>query len=451
MKIIVVGCGKVGAAVTAQLSREGHDIAVIDVNSSVLTDISNNYDVMGVIGNGASHAVQLEAGIEKADLLVAATDSDEMNLLCCLIAKKAGGCSTIARVRNPVYNDEIDFIKEELGLSLTVNPEYAAATEAARVLRFPSAVQIETFAKGKVEIVKVRIPENSVLDGCPLAQIHKRTGTDVLICTVERGGQVEIPNGSFVLKAGDVISIVASKQNTRDFVSRIGLKSRRVKDCIIIGGGKIAFYLSQQLLESGIRVKIIEKDRDRCEELCAALPKAVVINADAANQHILMEEGIRECESFVTLTGMDEENLFLSLFAQECSKAKVITKVDRMDFDEIIKRLDLGTLLHPKNITADNILRYVRALQNSIGSNVESLYKIIENKVEALEFKIQQDSPIVGIPLAQLKVKPGVLIACISCDGKIIIPNGNSRIKEGDSVIVVTSHLGFGDIRDILQ
>ena len=451
MKIIVVGCGKVGAAVTAQLSREGHDIAVIDVNSSVLTDISNNYDVMGVIGNGASHAVQLEAGIEKADLLVAATDSDEMNLLCCLIAKKAGGCSTIARVRNPVYNDEIDFIKEELGLSLTVNPEYEAATEAARVLRFPSAVQIETFAKGKVEIVKVRIPENSVLDGCPLAQIHKRTGTDVLICTVERGGQVEIPNGSFVLKAGDVISIVASKQNTRDFVSRIGLKSRRVKDCIIIGGGKVAFYLAQQLLESGIRVKIIEKDRDRCEELCAALPKAVIINADAANQHILMEEGIRECESFVTLTGMDEENLFLSLFAQECSKAKVITKVDRMDFDEIIKRLDLGTLLHPKNITADNILRYVRALQNSIGSNVESLYKIIENKVEALEFKIQQDSPIVGIPLAQLKVKPGVLIACISCDGKIIIPNGNSRIKEGDSVIVVTSHLGFGDIRDILQ
>ena len=451
MKIIVVGCGKVGAAVTAQLSREGHDIAVIDVNSSVLTDISNNYDVMGVIGNGASHAVQMEAGIETADLLIAATDSDELNLLCCLIAKKAGGCNTIARVRNPVYNGEIDFIKEELGLSLTVNPEMAAATEAARVLRFPSAVQIETFAKGKVEIIKVRIPDGSVLDGCPLAQIHKRTGTDVLICTVERGEQVEIPNGSFVLKAGDVISIVASKQNTRDFVSRIGLKSRRVKDCIIIGGGKVAFYLAQQLLESGIRVKIIEKDRDRCEELCAALPKAVIINADAANQHILMEEGIRECESFVTLTGMDEENLFLSLFAQECSKAKVITKVDRMDFDEIIKRLDLGTLLHPKNITADNILRYVRALQNSIGSNVESLYKIIENKVEALEFKIQQDSPIVGIPLAQLKVKPGVLIACISCDGKIIIPNGNSRIKEGDSVIVVTSHLGFGDIRDILQ
>ena len=451
MKIIVVGCGKVGAALIAQLSKEGHDISVIDVDSGVVTDISNNYDVLGLVGNGASHAVQMEAGIETADLLIAATDSDELNLLCCLIAKKAGGCNTIARVRNPVYNGEIGFIKEELGLFLTVNPEMAAATEAARVLRFPSAVQIETFAKGRVEIVKVRIPEGSVLDNCPLAQIHKRTGTDVLICTVERSGQVEIPNGAFVLKAGDVISIVASKQNTRDFVSRIGLKSRRVRDCMIIGGGKIAFYLAQQLIESGIRVKIIEKDRDRCEELCAALPKAVIINADAANQHILMEEGVRECESFVTLTGMDEENLFLSLFAQECSKAKVITKVDRLDFDEIIKRLDLGTLVHPKNITADNIIRYVRAMQNSIGSNVESLYKIIENKVEALEFKIQPDSPVVGIPLSQLKVKPGVLIACITTDGKTAIPNGNSKIKEGDSVVVVTSHLGFGDIRDILR
>ena len=454
MKIIVVGCGKVGAALTAQLAREHHDISVIDVDSRVLMDISNNYDVMGVIGNGASRAVQMEAGVAGADLLVAATDSDELNLLCCLIAKKAGGCNTVARVRNPVYTGEIDFIKEELGLSLTVNPEFAAATEAARVLRFPSAVQIETFAKGKVEIIKVRIPEKSVLDGCPLSQIHKRTGTDVLICTVERGEggkHVEIPNGSFVLAAGDVISIVASKQNTRDFVNRIGLKSRRVRDCMIIGGGKIAFYLAQQLLDSGIRVKIIEKNRERCEELSDLLPKATIIHADGANQDILMEEGIRECESFVTLTGMDEENLFLSMFAQNASNAKVITKVDRMDFDEIIKRLDLGTLLHPKNITADNILRYVRALSNSIGSNVESLYKIIDDKVEALEFLIQKDSPVVGIPLSELKVKPNVLVACISRGGRIIIPNGNTSIHVGDSVVVVTSQLGFGDIEDILR
>ena len=451
MKIIVVGCGKVGAAVIGQLSREGHDISVIDVDSTVVTDISNNYDVMGLVGNGASHSLQMEAGIETADLLLAVTDSDELNLLCCLIAKKAGGCNTIARVRSPIYNEEITFLKEELGLSLTVNPEYAAATEAARVLRFPSAVHIETFARGKVEIVKVRIPEKSVLDGCQLMDIHKRTGTDVLISTVERGNQVEIPNGSFVLKAGDVISIVASKQNTRDFVERIGLSSRRVRDCMIVGGGKIAFYLAQQLIESGIHVKIIDKDRDRCEELSAQLPKAVILHADASNQDILREEGITACESFVTLTGLDEENLFLSMFAQSVSKAKVITKVDRLGFDDIIKRLDLGTIIHPKNITADNIVRYVRALQNSIGSNVESLYKIIDDKVEALEFLIQRDSPIIGIPLAELKVKPGVLIASISRGGRTMIPNGASRILEGDSVIVVTSHLGFGDIRDILR
>ena len=450
MKIIVVGCGRVGAAIIAQLSREGHDISVIDVNSRVVTDISNNYDVMGLVGNGASHALQVEAGIETADLLIAATDSDELNLLCCLIAKKAGGCSTIARVRSPIYNEEIGFLKGELGLSLTVNPEYAAATEIARVLRVPSAVHIETFAKGRAEIIKVRIPKGSVLDGCSLAQIRGKVGTEVLISTVERGDDVEIPNGAFVLKEGDMISVVASRVNSRDFLERIGLPSTRVRDCMIIGGGKIAFYLAQQLIESRIRVKIIERDRDRCEELSEQLPKATILHAEAANQDILREEGITDCESFVTLTGMDEENVFLSMFAQNVSKAKVITKVDRMGFDDIIKRLELGTVIHPKNITADNIVRYVRAMQNSIGSNVESLYKIIDDKVEALEFLIQKDSPVIGIPLSQLKVKPGILIACISRQGRIMIPNGNTTILEGDSVIVVTTHLGFGDIRDIL-
>ena len=253
MKIIVVGCGRVGAAIIAQLSREGHDISVIDVNSRVVTDISNNYDVMGLVGNGASHALQVEAGIETADLLIAATDSDELNLLCCLIAKKAGGCSTIARVRSPIYNEEIGFLKGELGLSLTVNPEYAAATEIARVLRVPSAVHIETFAKGRAEIIKVRIPKGSVLDGCSLAQIRGKVGTEVLIPTVERGDDVEIPNGAFVLKEGDMISVVASRVNSRDFLERIGLPSKRVRDCMIIGGGKIAFYLAQQLIESRIR------------------------------------------------------------------------------------------------------------------------------------------------------------------------------------------------------
>ena len=265
MKIIVVGCGKVGSALVAQLSEEGHDISVIDVDTRALTEVTNNYDVMGLIGNGASHAVQSQAGIERADLLIAVTDSDELNLLCCLIAKKAGGCNTIARVRNPVYTTEIDFIKEELGLSLTVNPEFAAAIEASRILRFPSAVKIETFARGRVELVKIRIPKESVLDGCALSQLHARVHTDVLVCTVERGDRVEIPTGTFVLKAGDVISIVASKENTRDFVSCIGLDSRRVRDCMIIGGGKIAYYLAKMLTLSGNGVKIVEKDHEKCD------------------------------------------------------------------------------------------------------------------------------------------------------------------------------------------
>lgn len=451
MKIIIVGCGKVGTALTAQLSGEGHDIAVIDLDSAVVTDITNNYDVMGLVGNGASYSVLKEADVEETDLLIAATDSDELNLLCCLIAKKVGGCGTIARVRNPVYNSEVAFIKEELGLAMTVNPEYAAATEAARVLRFPSAVKIETFARGRVEMIKFRIPEDSILDGCRISEIHRKVRSDVLVCTVERDKDIRIPNGMFILHSGDLISIVASAENTKYFVEKAGVRIHRVRDCMIVGGGKIAYYLAKQLIASGIRVKIIEQKRERCEELCELLPQAVIINADAANQDILMEEGIETCDSFVTLTGMDEENLFLSLFAKDCSKAKVITKVNRINFDDIIGKLDLGTLIHPKNITADYIIRYVRAMQNSIGSNVETLYKLDDGKAEALEFLIHEDAPVLHIPLAELSVKDNVLIACIYRKGQIIIPNGSTSMEVGDSVVIVTSHFGFRDIRDILK
>lgn len=449
--MIIVGCGKVGTALTAQLSSEGHDIAVIDLDSRVVTDVTNNYDVMGLVGNGASYSVLKEAGVDDTDLLIAATDSDELNLLCCLIAKKVGGCGTIARVRNPVYNSEVAFIKEELGLAMTVNPEYAAATEAARVLRFPSAVKIETFARGRVEMVKFRIPEGSILDGCRISEIHKKVRSDVLVCTVERDQDIWIPNGLYVLHSGDLISIVASAENTKYFVEKIGIKSHRVRDCMIVGGGKIAYYLAKQLIASGIRVKIIEQNRDRCEELCELLPQAVIINADAADQNVLMEEGIQTCDSFVTVTGMDEENLFLSLFAKDCSKAKVITKVNRINFDDIIGKLDLGTLIHPKNITADYIIRYVRAMQNSIGSNVETLYKLDDGRAEALEFLIHDDAPVLHIPLAELQVKDNVLIACIYRRGQIIIPNGTTSMEVGDSVVIVTSHFGFRDIRDILK
>ena len=451
MRIIIVGCGKVGMTITEQLSLEGHDIAVIDSSNSVIRDVTNNIDVIGVVGNGASYSVQKEAGIEETDLLIAVTHSDELNLLCCLIAKKAGNCSTIARVRNPMYNNEINFIKEELGLSMTINPEYAAATEIARILRFPSAIKIDTFAKGRVELLKFIISEASALHNCSLIDVSKKVKAEVLVCAVERGDEVVIPNGSFVIQQGDVISMVASPKHAKDFFDKIGIETHQVKDSMIVGGGTIAYYLAEQLLNMGIDVKIVEKDRKRCEVLSELLPKAVIINGDATNQDVLLEEGISHCESFVSLTGIDEGNIFLSLFAQNCSKAKIVTKINRITFEDIINKFNLGSLIYPKFITAEYIIRYVRAMQNSMGSNnVETLYKLIENKVEALEFLINEESPVVGVPLEKLNLKKNLLIACINHGGKIVIPNGKSQITVGDTVIIVTIHKGLNDIQSIL-
>lgn len=455
MKIIVVGCGKVGSALTRQLSEEGHDVSVIDVNQQVVNEVSSSCDVIGVVGNGGSHAVQKEVGVEDADLMIAASDSDELNLLCCLIAKKAGNCSTIARVRSPIYNSEIGFIREELGLSLAVNPEYAAAIEASRLLKFPSAIKIEPFARGHIELLKFPVIEGSALNGRTLAEISGSARGDVLVCAVERGPNhdVTIPDGSFKLQTGDTISVVASGKNARSFVEKVGLKSRSVANCMIIGGGTICFYLAKILLESNIRVTIIDKDPRRCKMLSDELPEANVICGDAANQNVLLEEGIENCESFVSLTGMDEENIFLSLYARRASKkdVKLITKINRINYDDIIGDMNLGSILNPQHIVAEYIVRYVRAMENSIGSNVETLYNIIEGKAEALEFLIQAGSPVIGIPLAKLPLKKGVLIACIYRNRQVIIPNGQTMIEVDDRVIVVTKQIGFQDVRDILQ
>ena len=455
MKIIVVGCGKVGSALAAQLSEEGHDVSVVDKNPQVVNEVSSNYDVMGVVGNGGSYSVQKELGVEDADLLIAASDSDELNLLCCLIAKKAGGCSTIARVRNPIYNSEIGFIRDELGLSMTVNPEYAAAMEASRLLKFPSAIKIDTFARGHVELLKFAVPANSPLDGHTLAEISATIKGDVLVCAVERGTghDVTIPGGDFRLQAGDTISIVTGTHSARSFMEKVGLKSRSVANCMLSGGGTIGYYLARTLLDSHIAVTIIDKDPERCRILSEDLPEANVICGDAANQNVLLEEGIENCESFVSLTGMDEENIFLSLYARKASAKdiKLVTKINRINYDDIIDEMNLGSILNPQHISAEYIVRYVRAMANSIGSNVETLYNIIENKAEALEFLIQLGAPVIGIPLIDLPIKKGVLIACIYRNRQIIIPNGQSTIEVDDRVIVVTTHMGFQDIRDILQ
>ncbi len=451
MQIIIVGCGNVGTTLTEQLSKEGHNITVVDRDAKKAESVANRFDVMGVVGNGASFTVQNEAGIETADLMIAVTTSDELNLLCCLIARKAGGCNTIARVRNPIYNKEITYIKEELGLSMVINPEYAAACEIARLLKFPSAIKVDSFAKGRGEVLKCRIGEGSVLDKKPLTYISSGLRCDVLICTVERGEEVFIPSGNFKLREKDIISIVASSQKANEFFRKIGMVTNRIKNCMIIGGGETTYYLAKQLLPMGIEIKIIEQDKERCNELSELLPQAMVIRGDGTERSLLYEEGMPNAHSFVAWTNLDEENIMLSLFAKNVSKAKTITKVHRISYDEIIDSMDLGSVLYPKHITAEYILQYVRAMQNSIGSNIETLYQLIEDKVEALEFRVQEKSALVGIPLKELQLKENLLIACINRRGVIITPGGQDTIEMGDTVVVVTTNQGFHDLKDILK
>jgi len=452
MNIIIAGCGKVGRALAEQLSREKHDITVIDRKPEAIQQITNIADVRGVVGNGASFEIQMDAGIDTADLMIAVTDADEVNLLCCLIAKKAGGCQTIARVRNPVYHHEIHHIKDDLGLSMVINPEWAAAMEMARLLRFPSAIDIDTFANGRIELLRFQLEEQNPLCNNKIKDLHMLSRCEVLICIVERGNEVLIPSGEVELKAGDMISVVASPVNASRFFKTIGIETNQVKNTMIIGGGKISFYLAKRLLEMGIQVKIIEKDRDACERLCEILPKAMIINGDGTDRELLAEEGLAKAEGFAALTNMDEENVMLALYAKSMSKAKKITKVNRNTFDTIIGSLNIGSLIYPKHITSETILQYVRAMQNSIGSNVETLYRLVDGNAEALEFVIKGKSEVTDIPLQELQLKSHILVCAINRKGKIIIPKGQDCIQEGDSVVIITTDCGaYKDIRDIMK
>lgn len=451
MNIIIVGCGKVGQALAEQLNEEDNNVTVIDIDRKIVNTVANRFDVMGVAGNGATHAVQQEAGITRADLLIAVTDSDELNLLCCLIAKKAGNCQTIARVRSPQYNNDAPFLKDELGLAMVINPEFAAAAEIARILRFPSAIKIDTFAKGRVELLKFRLPENSPLAGCAVKDINVKFHSDVLVCTIERGDEVYIAYGDFVFEEKDVISIVAAPRKANDFFRKIKYKTNSVKDAIIVGGGEIGHYLCEMLLRSGISVTLIEKNPARCDELSALMDDVVIINGDASDQTVLLEEGLENAGAFVALTNLDEENILLSLFAKSVGKGKLVTKINRIDFGDVIKHLDLDSIIYPKNITSETIIRYVRAMKNTMGSNVETLYNIIKGKVEAAEFIIKEDSRIVNIPLMEMQFKEGVLVAAILRDRKVIIPHGQDSIQVGDAVVIVSNHLALHDITDILK
>ena len=451
MKIIVVGCGKVGLTLTEQLNNEGHDITVIDKNADTLKSVTDSIDVMGVEGNGAIYQVQIEAGIKDTDLLIATTDSDELNMLCCLIAKKAGNCHTIARIRNPEYANETRYIREELNLSMAINPELAAAKEVSRLIKFPSVIKIDTFAKGRVELMKFLIPENSVLHNIQIFEVATKLKCNVLICAVERGHDVIIPDGNFRLMSGDKISFIAAQGDAMHFLQQIGIVSKAIKSVMLVGGGKITYYLARMLDEAGIRVKIIEQDLNRCYELSELLPRAMIIHGDGSNQQLLLEEGIGQAEAFAALTGFDEENIMLSLYAATVTKAKLVTKINRIAFEDVIQQLNLGSIIYPKMITADTITQYVRAMQNSMGSNVETLYKIVAGKAEALEFRVGKDAPMIGIPLEKLNFKNNLLIACINRNGKIITPRGKDTIEVGDTVIVVTTHSGLNDLKDLLR
>ena len=435
LQIIIVGCGKVGRTLVEQLSREGHDITIVDRDAEKVQTISSLYDVMGVTGNGASYSVQMDAGIENTDLLIAVTDSDELNLLCCTVAKRVGNCAAIARVRTPDYSIEAGYLRDKLGLAMIINPEMEASREIGRILYVPTALEVNSFAHGQAEMIKIKVPENNMLAGKKIVRIGKEVDflDKILICAVERGDEVYIPSGDFRIEGGDIVSFVAPRLQAKEFLERIGFKTNQVKNCMIIGGGKAAYYLAKQLLHMGISVKIIENDRKRCEELSVLLPKAVIINGNGSDEELLKEEGIARVESFVPLTGIDEENIMLTLYARHVSNAKVITKINRIAFREVISSLDLGSVIYPRYITSEAIIAYVRAKKDSMDSNIETLYHLFNSRVEAIEFRVYKESAVTGIPLMKLALKNHLLIAFINRNNDIIIPSGHDTIEVGDT------------------
>lgn len=452
MKIIVVGLGKIGNKLAGLLSTgEGHEVTVVDTITDKVRDTVNEFDIMGIHGSGTDAEVLSEAGIEDADLLIAVTGSDEINLLTCLIAKKLGNCETIARVKKPEYVKALPIIKEELGLAMVMNTQRASAQEIARVLRFPSAIQIDTFSKGRVEILKFRVSDLSPLVNIRVSELSSRINCDILICGVERGDEVFIPDGNFELKAGDLVSFVATPNNAASFFKKIGIKTNSVKDALIIGGSETAYYLSELLIQSGIKVKIIEQNAKRCEELCTLLPKATVINGDGTDTELLCEEGLSRYEAVVALTNIDEENIMFSLFAATQSNGKMVTKIDRIAYDNVIGGLGLDTIVNPNNIAAEHIVRFVRAKDNSLGGNVETMHLILDGKAEALEFVVDNNNPLAGKMLMEIALKQNVLIASINRRGRIIIPRGKDTILAGDSIIVVTTSHGVKDINEFLR
>lgn len=451
MKIVIIGDGKVGYKLAKNLSEDNYDVVLIDNNEEKLKETINSLDVNCFSGDGVSAEVQIEAGVPEADLVIACASTDEQNMLSCLIARRIGAKHTIARVRNPIYYQQIDILKEDLRLSMVINPEFAVANEIARNLIFPAASKVETFVKGRIELVEFPIREQDPIIGYKLADLYRKFQIKLLICAVQRGEEVYIPDGEFVLQEGDKLHIAATHKEIEHFFRKIGNRKIRVKNVMICGGGRVGFYLAKKLCSMGMQVKVIEHNREKCEALCEQLPKVTVIQGDATDHDLLMEEGVQDADALIALTGVDEENIIMGLFAKKQGVQKIVAKVNEDSRAQMVEGLGIDSIVSAKTATADAIFSYVRARQNSLSSaNVEAMYRLVDERVEALEFIVKKETSYTNIPLKDLQIKPNNLIACIGRKRQVIIPSGNDSIQVGDSVVIVTKSRKVQDITDIL-
>lgn len=452
MKIVIIGEGKVGTLLADCLSREGHDVVVVDSDPRVLSESQEQLDIMVVPGNGASLEVQKDAGVADSDVLIATTNADETNLLCCILAKKLGCRHTIARVRNPEYSQQVLFLKDELGLSLSINPELAAAQEIFRIIQFPSFLKRDSFDKGRVELVELMVSEGGKLDGKKIYEVASMLKLRILVCAVERDDKVTIPNGGFQLKAGDRITVTAARSTLSKLIKNLGIDQRKIKDVVIVGCSRIAGYLTDELLRSGVDVKIIDKDHEQCVRFAQRFPNILVLHGDASKQGFLESERVGKADAVITLTGIDEENLIISMYASHIGVSKTVTKIDRNEYAGIFASSDIGSLVCPKELTANEIIRYIRAMSSRSEGSVKALHRIVEGKAEALEFNVTSDTPFTDIPLSRLHLKSNLLICCISRSSQIIIPNGDDVMKVGDTVIIVTTaDRTIYDLSDIFE
>lgn len=451
MNILIVGCGKAGRILTETLCNEGHNITVMDTDPDIVRWLMDNHDVQGYVGDALIVKDLLEAGVNEANIIIAMTGSDETNILCCLMARKCRAKHSIARVRNPIYAEQLVFMREELGVSMMINPEFQTANDIARMLRYPNAIHVETFAKGRMELAELKVNEKGLLDGLTLSALTGKLKLHLLVCAVKRGEEIMIPDGNFTLRAGDKIYITAMHSELSKFYKQAGDFKSRVRSCIIVGGGKISYYLIRQLLELGIRVKIIEQNRERCDQLSEWYPKAEVIHADGTDQDILLEEGLETADACVMLTGIDEENIILSLYARKVGVDKVVTKINRTSLLSISDSMGLENIVSPKETTAELILQYVRGKQNSENSNIITLYRLADNKLEAIEFIVRGGAKYVGVPLKDLPINAGFLIAGIIRGTKRIIPSGNDVLKVNDSVVVVTTNRKIASLDEMFH